>query len=318
MPSDTIIDLLDLSLEDFPDVVPMPEFTALRDEYLTELARRDPRLAGLSPADPGYAMAESCAYRELLLRTRFNDQVKDSLLISAKGSAIEAHGAPRLLDREPGESDDDYKARIYADILADSAGTVERYRYLTVLADARIARATADSDIPAIVRIGWVPSNIGDVGDGAIDAAVRATFADPSNRQLADLVLVYAGEPQGYGLRVKLLVKPGSNRASLEGVASAAITSWATTQGVPHRGIRANSVIAVAGNSGEGIVGVEVTFLDAVGEALPGAPVELEAPAWPAHPNETPGNTDTTVIMAPYHSFLQLELTSEVAPWLQR
>lgn len=316
MPSDTIVDLLDLSLDDFPEVVPVPDFLALRDEYLTELARRDPRLAGLSPADSGYAMAEACAYREILLRTRFNDQVKDALLISAKGNAIDVHGAERDLSRETGESDDDYKARIYADILADSAGTVERYRYLTVLSDSRIIRAAADSDTPAIVRLGWVPSAHGDVGAEDIDAAVRATFANPSNRMLADLVLVYAGQPVDYSIGVKLLVKPGANRAALEAKASANIISWATSQGIPHRGIRSNSVVAVSGGEAAGIVGAEVGFFDEFGAAIP-AP-ELTAHDWPAHPNETPGNTETTVIMAPYYNFTGLQLTSEVAPWLQR
>lgn len=317
MTSDTIVDLLDLSLEDFPEVVPVPEFTALRDEYLTSLARRDPRLAGLSPADPGYAMAEECAYREILLRTRFNDQVKDCLLISSKGQAIDVHGAPRLLEREPGELDDDYKARIYADILADSAGSVERYRYLATFADTRIARAVAESDVPAIVRIGWVPSSPGDVGNGSIDTAVRTTFQDPSSRMLSDLVLVYAGAPGDYGIRVKLFVKPGANRATVEKLASDAITAWATSQSVPHRAVLAGSVLAVAGNRGEAIVGGEVTFLDELGAPLVGV-TELAAPAWPVHPNETPGSTDTTVISAPYHNFAALELTSEVAPWLQR
>lgn len=315
--ADALIDLLDLSLEDFPDVVPVPEFTALRDEYLTELARRDPRLAGLSPADPGYAMAEQCAYREILLRTRFNDQVKDSLLISAQGQAIDAHAAPRSIFRETDEQDDTLKARVYADILADSAGTVERYRYLAVEADSRIARAVAESDTPAIVRIGWVPTLPGDLSSPAVDAAVRTQFADPSHRMLADLVLVYAGAPVDYGLRVKLLVKPGSNRAPLEAQASAAIVAWATSHSVPHRAVLANSVVAVAGNSGAAVVGAEVTFLDALGDPQVGV-TELAAPAWPAHPNETPGNTDTTVVAAPYNNFTTLELTSEVAPWLQR
>lgn len=304
--AESVADLIALGYDDFPEVVPVPSHDVERARILTELARRDPRLSNLSPSDPGYAMAEEAARVIIHERTRMNDQIKQCLLVSAKGQAIDAIGAARRVTREPDESDEAYKSRVYLDILADSAGTLERYTKVALDADPRIARVAVHSPSPSVVYVGWVPADSGDAGDAGIDAAVRAAVTDPDNRMLADRVHVFAGSPRDYTMRIVLQTKPGVNRGALEASARSRVTSWATEWSVPGRSVIEDYVRVVAGDEAAQSVGAVVELYEGgVLQALPVLP-------WPAPP------VDATVVSVDYWNFDGLELSSQVAAELQR
>src|SRR5690606_24424551 len=80
---------VDLSQLDPPDVIEVPSFEAIRDEILDALAEEDPLLASLSESDPAYHVATVCAYREVLVRQKFNDAVRALLLSSSWGTNLD-------------------------------------------------------------------------------------------------------------------------------------------------------------------------------------------------------------------------------------
>ncbi|NRA68563.1 MAG: baseplate J/gp47 family protein [Pseudobacteriovorax sp.] len=101
---------IDLSRIPAPKIIDELSFEQIRDEMLASL----PAEYAAGPADPAYKSIEIGAYREVLLRVRINESVKQSLLPFAEGTNLENLAALFNTEKQPnseGEPESDESLR---------------------------------------------------------------------------------------------------------------------------------------------------------------------------------------------------------------
>jgi phage-related baseplate assembly protein len=263
--------MIDLSQLPPPDVVEVPEFQTLVDEYVDWLAARDPLLAQLDqhPADPAWHVVHLLAYRELLLREKINDGVRSLLLGTSWGTNLDHLGVPEGVERRSTETetgavvlepDDDYRHRIHLRKRAIGAGVIEAYESAALAADARVSTVLATSPDPATVVLEWVPAIGVDPDDyETIQSAVEAAIADVSApwRMIGDRVTVTRATPTTWDVVGTLLIEPGPDPATVVASAIAALRAYDLASRRP-RHPRVMSAIHAA-LTVVGVVGVVLT-----------------------------------------------------------
>lgn len=114
-----------------PAAVEVLDYLAIRQECLARYAElREEAIEDLNDNDPAVHVLEVLAYREVLLRARINDSVRDTMLASASGQGLDDLGADPLYNNTPRlvlvegdadsvppilpvmETDDAYRARL--------------------------------------------------------------------------------------------------------------------------------------------------------------------------------------------------------------
>ncbi|MYL22538.1 baseplate assembly protein [Halomonas alkaliantarctica] len=237
---------VDLSQLEAPDVVESLDYEVILGAMLADLRERDPSFDALVESEPAYKILEVAAYRELLLRQRFNEAAQAVMLAYAQGSDLDQIGANlnvarKLLDAgDPEavppvpptyESDADFRRRIQLSFEGYStAGPTGAYIFHALGADADVKDASVASPAPGEVVV-TVLSRSGDgSADAALLAAVEATVASDDVRPLTDQVTVQSASILTYAVDATLTTYPGPDATVVIEQAETAVTAYVDEQ----------------------------------------------------------------------------------------
>ncbi|BAV65760.1 baseplate assembly protein [Sphingobium cloacae] len=230
---------LDLSKLPPPAFVETLDYEAILADLIAEAKDRMP---GFAPREssPAMKLLEIFAYREMLLRQRFNDVGRSIMLAFGHDADLDHlaafYGVDRLLirpatDLEPEvlEDDDSFRARIqlapeelpYAGI----TGAGYRSRALRL--------SPAIKDVATIKREGGRVDVVllGREGDGTVPPdivqLVTRSFLEEDAVQLTDIVTIRAAQILPYDIALTLHVRPGPDQSLLRVAAEEAVRRYA-------------------------------------------------------------------------------------------
>lgn len=191
-------------------------------------------------SDPVIAVVEVAAFRELLLRARYNDGLRGVLLATATGSDLDNlaafYGTQRLV-LDPGdpdasppvpptmESDEAFRNRVQLAIEAQSvAGPTGAYIYHALTSDARVHDAGVYSSTPGQVDVVILTAD-GNPSTNLLTVVLDYLSAD-ERRPLTDTVVVAYATMIDYTIEAELTVYPGPDSAIVLAAAQAAVESY--------------------------------------------------------------------------------------------
>lgn len=218
---------VDLSRLPPPDIIETLDYEVIRGELLTQFAVLFPGFDPTLESEPVVKLIELFAFREMILRQRYNDAARAVMPAYALGADLDAIAAIVGVERfilDPGnaqqgiaptlESDDDLRRRM---VLAPEgfsvAGPEGAYIFHALSADAAVLDASAISPVPGDVLVTILTRN----GDGSADAqmiaSVAARLTSDSVRPLTDNVTVQSAEIIPYQVEANLTFLAGPDRA---------------------------------------------------------------------------------------------------------
>ena len=268
---------LDLSRLPAPKVVQELDFETILDARLEDLKARLPGFDALLESDPAVKLAQTDAWRELLLRADINDSARSVMLAFASGSDLDHLAAlfeveRRVIvpatDTEPAvlESDSELRARIQIapETLPHAGVTGGFYRAKALAADASL------KDVRAISRGGGHVDVVllSREGDGTVAhelvAAISGIFTAEDATQLTDIVSVRAAAIVPYSAQIHLQLAGGPDPALVAQEAEAAIRAHAARRHAIGKPVFAQQLAAAAS-----VGGVEHAIV-ATGDIVPG------------------------------------------------
>lgn len=250
-------------------------------DYETILAEHKAYFIGLYPvaqqadvvallaleSEPVVKLLENAAYKELILRARYNDEARDLLLAYAKGSDLDHIGEtyyqePRLLitPANPAaippvaavyEDDDAYRARLKMKPESwSTAGPTEAYEFHALSASGLVKDAKATSPMPGTTLVTVLSRE----GDGVptqalLDTVFAALNADKIRPQ-SEEVLVQAAQNVDYTLVVDLTLLPGAVGQVAVPEAQAALEAYTAASHLLGKSIVLSDIIAAAKKPG--------------------------------------------------------------------
>ncbi|MFN3892004.1 MAG: baseplate J/gp47 family protein [Beijerinckiaceae bacterium] len=227
----------DLDLDGLPppEVVEPLDFEAIRASLIADYKVRYPGFdVDALESDPVIALLEVAAYRELVLRARINDSARANLLAFAKGGDLDQLGAFYDVARLTGESDDRMRDRVVLAIIGRSpGGTRERYKYIAMTADVRIADVVVwNTGTDPYVRISILNSlNNGVPYPDMLEAVEAALTAD--NVQMVNDTFIIAGAVKTtVNIAADVWLLPTAPQSAFTGLAQALRDAWAAEGGL--------------------------------------------------------------------------------------
>lgn len=239
---------IDLSLLPAPAVIEAVGFEAILADYKADFVARYPAAAAVIDleSEPVVKLLEVGAYRETLLRARYNDEARALLLAYAIGADLDHLGVTyydeaRLLitaaDPEATpveavwETDADYRNRLVLKPESYSvAGPTGAYLFHALSASGQVKSASVTSPQGGTTEV-FILSRTGNgVPDGALLDTVEAALNSESIRPLSEEVIVSAGTAVNYALDIALTLFPGPAGEIVLAAAQAALTALAAAQ----------------------------------------------------------------------------------------
>ncbi|MFZ4832765.1 baseplate assembly protein [Rouxiella sp. Mn2063] len=242
----TSLSTINLSSLPVPDIIDIPEPTALFQTWLTRLRELDTIYDALVESDPVFKQGEVNAYQTTLLMQRVNDAVRAVLLSSATGNDLNQIGAgfnvPRLViapaqpDAVPPvdavmESDDAYRERIQLSwSQLNTAGARNAYRFHAQSADPdvldvgaygpEIHNRAGEVDIYVLAR-----SGSGQASE-ALLAKVYAALSEDETRPLTDYVWVQSAALTNFTVDATLEIPDGPDAQTVLDRANTELKSY--------------------------------------------------------------------------------------------
>lgn len=236
---------VDLASLAAPAVIEEPDFEAILAECKADFVARHPVAADVIDleSEPIVKLLEEVAYREMLLRARYNDEARALLLAFATGTDLDHIGATyydeaRLLvtpadtDAVPPvdavyETDDDYRQRLALKPESWSvAGPRDAFKFHAISASGEIKDASVTSPQGGTTQI-YVLTR---AGSGIPDATLLATVSGAVNgetvRPLSEEVLVSAPEIVEYALSIDLVVFSGPSTEVVQAAVLASLNDF--------------------------------------------------------------------------------------------
>lgn len=222
---------IDLSLLSPPDVVKQIDFEIILKEGLADFYKKmeeiQPDFPQLLESDPAMKLAETFAYREMLIRQEANNQALAVLLAYAKDTDLDHKGAERNLVRkiispatdtqdEVKESNESFRRRIQlAPEGYTTAGSEGSYIFHGLNANARVkdiypfAPLDEEGKGNGICNIYVLSAD----GDGSASEelinTVNAALNKKQIRPTTDFVKVYSASVQNYAVEAELIIEEG-------------------------------------------------------------------------------------------------------------
>lgn len=239
-------------------------------------------------SEPMLKLLQHAAYRELLLRARYNDEVRAVLLAYAKGAALDHIGntyyhEPRLIvtPADPNssppveavvEDDESYRERL--ELKPESwstAGPTEGYEFFARSASAQVKGVKVTSPTPGTTLITVLSREDQGVPSQAVLDAVIAALNVEEVRPLSEDVQVQAAEIITYIIVADLYVYAGSVSSLAQSAAQAALDKYAADHHKLGEDIAVSAIHAAAFTAG--VQRVELNLLDDI-------PVASHQAAW--------------------------------------
>lgn len=220
---------IDLSQLPPPQVVEVIDYeqilSEILDDFYARMAATGQPFTALVESDPAYKLAETAAYREMLVRQRANSSALAVMLAYAEKSDLDQIGANVNLQRlvlipaDPTttpptpavmETDEAFRARIQlVNESYTTAGSEGSYVFHALSADANVKDVQPVSPMPGQVVV-YVLSN---TGNGAADTPLLNKVAAALNaeevRPLTDNVTVQSASIIEYTIMAELVLYPG-------------------------------------------------------------------------------------------------------------
>ena len=241
---------VDLSRLPAPTIVEQLSFETVRQEILDYLQSPEvfPEFDATVESDPAVKLIQVFAYRELLIRQRFNDRAKQVMLAYAEDTNLEHLGAlvdvARLLidpgDPELGidpvyESDESLRERIQlAPESFSVAGPETAYVFHARSVAGTIRDASAISPAPGEVLVSILSrSGNGTASLAEIEAveAKLATVGGNDVRPLTDSVTIASAAIVNYVIDARLEIYDGPDATLILAEARRRLDAWLLTQG---------------------------------------------------------------------------------------
>lgn len=238
--------VIDLSQLPAPTIVEQLSFEAILAEMIADLVARDSTFTALVESDPAYKILEVCAFRELLVRQRANEEAQAVMLAYATGSDLDQLGAnvgvkrlviapadPDAVPPVPAvmESDNEFRARIQlAPEGYTTAGSEGSYAFHALSADADVKDVQPTSPNPGDVVV-FVLSRTGNgsASQSLLDK-VNAALTKEEVRPLTDNVSVQSAQIVTYSIVAELVLLPGPDSEVVRQAAVDAVTAYAEGQ----------------------------------------------------------------------------------------
>lgn len=217
---------IDLSTIAAPSIVETIDFEAILSAMLTDLQERDTTFSALVESDPAYKILEVAAWREMIMRQRYNDSVHQVMLAYATGSNLDnlggLFGVERLTLAEATkdtdailEDDGDFRKRILlAPSAISTAGPANAYKYWALRID-EVKDVAVSSPNPGEVLV----VVMGRTGDGSVSQSVvndvRSQLNDEDVRPLTDHVTVKSVTPVTFSIEAKLYMFSGPDSTTV-------------------------------------------------------------------------------------------------------
>jgi phage-related baseplate assembly protein len=228
--------------------LPLPQAVeALSIEAL--IAARKVRLLQMYPdcadvlaleSEPLVKLIEAGAYREYLLRERYNTEARALTLAYATGTDLDHIGItyyqePRAVIQaanstvspplpEVLETDDAYRRRLQLKPASYSvAGPTDAYKFHAISAHPDVLDVGVDSPYPGTTRVSVLSRKDGGVAAAALLAAVEGRLNPHGIRPLCEEVLVQAVQVQSYTAQVRYWTYPGVDATATGALSTASV-----------------------------------------------------------------------------------------------
>ena len=243
---------IDLSQLPPPEVIETLYFEAILADLKSDLVARYPECEPLLSleSEPVVKLLEVAAFREMVLRARYNDEARALLLAFSRCADLDHIGVTyydgelRLLvspgnpesnppTQDVWESDEAFRQRLALKPESYSvAGPSEAYRFHALSAHGMVKAASVTSPIQGTTAVYILSRDGNGTPSAEILAAVDAALNSENIRPLSEEVLVHQTSIVEYTIDIDLYVFPGpsgeivlaSARAELEKYATAAHT----------------------------------------------------------------------------------------------
>ncbi|MGF2651536.1 baseplate assembly protein [Serratia marcescens] len=207
-------------------------------------------------SEPLNIIAQTFAWRELLLRQRINDGAGACMLSHATASDLDnlvANLNTRRLvitpetDTAAAVMESDTALRLRAQSAFDGlsvAGPTGAYAYFARSADGRVADAKATSPSPATVVVSILSTD----GDGTASPELLATVTDAlsaeDRRPVGDRLTVQSAEIVSYTINATLFFYPGPEAEPIQSAAQAALRQWLSSSKKIGRDVARSAIMA--------------------------------------------------------------------------
>lgn len=239
---------VDLSLLPPPEVIETLAFESILESLKADFLTRHPAAADILDleSDPLVKLLETAAYRELLIRARYNDEARALLLAFATGANLDHIGVTYFNDTErltvtPADNaavppipavmeiDDDYRLRLQLQPESESvAGPRDAFRFHAITADGQIKDASVTSPIAGTTEV-FVLTHTGTGLPGApLLATVAAALNGETIRPLSEEVIVSAPTIVNYALDIELTLFSGPATEVVTAAVNAALATFAS------------------------------------------------------------------------------------------
>lgn len=220
---------IDLSQLPPPQVVEVIDYETILQQGLADFYARQAasgiEFTALVESDPAYKLAETFAFREMLVRQRANESALAVMLAYAKGSDLDQIGANFNLQRNvlipadptttpptPAvmESDEAFKARIQlVNESYTTAGSEGSYVFHSLSADAKVKDVQPVSPVPGQVLVYVLSRDGNGTADQTLLDKVNAALNKEEIRPLTDNVVVQSASIVEYTVTAELVLYPG-------------------------------------------------------------------------------------------------------------
>jgi len=237
---------IDLASLPTPAVIESLAFETILAEAKADFVARYPDSAAVIDleSDPIVKLLEAFAYRELLLRARYNDEAKALLLAFATGSDLDHIGAtyyqearlvvtqanPATIPPTPVvmESDTDYRQRLALKPESWSvAGPRDAFKFHAISADGQIKDASVISPEGGTTQIYVLTREGSGIPTPTQLAAVTGAVTGEDVRPLSEAVIVSPASIVNYSLDIELTVFAGPSTEVVTGAVQAALQAYA-------------------------------------------------------------------------------------------
>ncbi len=256
---------IDLSQLPAPEILEALDFEAICTAMKADMVTRYPDCADLLglESEPLVKLIEVCAYRELILRARYNDEGRAVMLAFATGADLDHIGVTyyqesRLIitPADPAaippvatvlETDDAYRQRLV--LKPDSwsvAGPAGAYRFHALSASGLVLDAGVTSPTPGTTTVHILSREDGGIPSTTVLYAVQQTLNAETVRPLSEAVIVQAAELINYNIDVGLWIYAGPSSELAHAAALAALQAWADAAFRLGHDIAPSAIIAAA------------------------------------------------------------------------
>lgn len=267
---------VDLSSLPAPEVVETLVFEAIVTDLKADFVARHPAAADVIDleSEPVVKLIETFAYRELLLRARYNDEARALLLAFATGSDLDHLGTTyydeaRLVVTPANptaipptaavmESNDDYRNRLALKPESWSvAGPRDAFKYHAISASGQIKDASVTSPEGGTTQIYVLTRTGTGIPDSGLLATVTGAVNGETVRPLSEEVIVSAPTIVNYALNIDLTLFAGPSTELVTAAVQAALAAYAAAN---HR--LGNDIIKSAIDAAAHVAGVKKVVIN--------------------------------------------------------